>query len=390
MKKLINGKVVNIQPDVLELFEKAMEGNVTKKALANKIDIALESDTGHMGDIIASYYSTYIRLPYPLYAVEEEIKYATIAAQLQRSLEGTIGYKPRVQVVDNKVSVFSEDGYCIELASDSWAVTVPENTDDIPAKDVSLDDYKTDVLYRFYAWCEQKLIRKETLSNFYTFAVPGVLDACGRKPLIVKWELAKLLQFADIPVETKVVDRHIVDVDTETDYFLDVFWEGEMDESNKRSVMVIDIRKNAEQLLSETKSKKKYNYEVYENNKESGRLKLKASKKRFESIFNAIADACHEGADIDTIQYHGVISDGYIAIEIENKLYVGTTHDGISEIGMDTKIVSICGSKVYVNKSIKKPKGAVREAVYIYDIVSDTLKICNVQYGKEGAKSENK
>lgn len=384
MKKLINGQVVNIESDVLDLFEKAMEGTVTKKSLANKIDIILESETGNLGQIVAAYYATYIKLPYPLYAVEEEIKYATIAVEMQRKLKGVLGYTPKVKVNDTKVTVYSEDGYCIELASDNWAVKVEEHYEDIESTVVSLKDYKVDNLYRFYEWCNQKFLKRETLSNFYSFAVPGVLNACGRKPLIVKWELAKLLQFADIPSEATLMNRHFVDVDSNADYFLDVFWGGEYDENEGHRVMVIDIRKGADKLLSEGKSRKKFQYEVYENDKENGRVQLKASKRRFEPVFNVISSLCNNGEDIDTLSYKGIISDGYIAVEIGDRLYAGTIGGTITEIGMGTSILNMSGSKLYVTKNIKKARGAVREAVYIYDIASDTLKICDVQYGKDG------
>ena len=41
MRKIVNGTVVEIGNDVVDLFEKALEGNVTKRMLANKVETLL-------------------------------------------------------------------------------------------------------------------------------------------------------------------------------------------------------------------------------------------------------------------------------------------------------------------------------------------------------------
>lgn len=380
MKKLINGKIVSIESDVIELFEKAMEGNITKKMIANKIDLALEQNTGHMGEIIAEYYYTYMKLPYPLYNIEEEIKYATIALQMQRKLLKKFKYTPKMRIERSKLYVYSEEGYCIEIASDSWAITDDTYSEEYGTGYISLDDYKEENIYRFFKWCNEKMINDHELKGFYAYAVPGILDACNSKAIIVKWEIAKLLQFADIPDRVEVSNKHIKDEDRGIEYYVDVYWEGNTICDSSKEVMVIDLREAGGVVRTEKKSRKVFHYDVYAISPEAGRVKLKASKTKFDSISSAVMREFED--NIEKAQFYGIISEKYVAVRIGNKLLVGEMGHEMYEIGVDVKLINIKGSRVYIQKSIKKEAGAVRDAVYVYDIQTDKLKACDVQYSK--------
>ena len=390
MKKLINGQPLDIGSDVIELFEKGLEGNVTKKMLQTKIDVKVEGSSDEIGEVVSEYYNAYIRFPYPLYAVEDDIKYATIAVQMQRRLPKLIKYCPKVKVGGGKVKVFSDDGYCIELASDNWAIVMEHYDEDDDGK-IDIDSYKDSALFRFYKWCLDKMEKSEQLSGFYNFAIPGLLTACNGKPMVVKWELAKLLQFNDVPSQVSIPNRVFIDTSTGSEYMLDMFWEGKYKANPEVKTLVIDLRSDATEKFYDANDEKLYSFEVYDNNRERGRVVLKNSKRLFASIADVIGSVCNEKClNVDRLEYRGLISEGYIALQVADDIYTGRL-DGktpLSQTGNYVDIVNMSGSKLFVKKSFKK-EGAIRQAYYVYDIVSDKLKVCDVNYRKGGADNDN-
>ena len=386
MKKLINGVVVDISSDVMELFEKAAEGTMTRKKIMNRIDIALESDVGNLGDIVEAYYRSYAALPYPLYAVEEEIKYATIAANMQRMIKQKLGYLLEVEVKDRIIKAHSEEDLYIELASEHWAIDGAEGAELAP-KEVNLEDYESDSLYKFFSWCDRELKEKRSTAGFYAFAMPGLLSACNNKAIIVKWEMSKLLQFAPLPEEITVMDRCIHSNDTGSCFRLDCFWTGKYSNEVAENIMVVDCRPGhaSEQPKMITKHRKIYDYNVYEDNKDLGRISLQNSKQRFKEIFNTIAK---ESGDVTNASYFGIVDGDYVALQIGDKLYTGKFGASLSETGVGVKLLNLQNGKAYIRKGLKKSSGATRESIYIYDIAGDVLKVCNIQYKKEVAQDE--
>ncbi len=386
MKKLINGVVVDISREVMELFEKAAEGSITRKQIMNKIDLVLESDIGDVGYVIEAYYRSYAALPYPLYAVEDEIKYATIAANMQRMINDKFHYIIDLEVKDRIIRAHCEEGLYVDLASEHWAIETAED-DKLDPKVIDINDYKSDPLFKFFKWCDKNLKEKRNAAGFYAFALPGLLSACNNKPVIVRWEMAKLLQFADMPEEITVRDRCIHNNDTGSDYVLDAFWTGKYSSDVAERVMVIDCRPEHrhEEPKMTTKRRKLYDFEVYENNPELGRCPLQNSKQRFEPMFKTII---REASDVPNASYFGIIDGDTVAFEINNKVYTGKLGGELSETGVGVKLINVQGGKAYIRKGMRKSSGATRESIYIYDIQEDVLKVCNIRYKKENEQDE--
>lgn len=378
MRKIVNGTVVEIGNDVVDLFEKALEGNVTKRMLANKVETAFDSDIEEVQKVVYEYYKTYSKMPYPLYAIEEDIKYAAIANLMGIGLKKSIGYIPFIEVEDGLLSVYCCSGYCVRLSSDTWKIEHYEYADDSDADAVDLDEYSVSNLYRFFIWFCNSVTNGKDAKGFYAYAMPNLLKACGGKSLVVKWEIAKLLQFGEVPNKVHIEDRSIYSIDSGETYKVDIFWDGEYSSSEKEKVLIIDLRDGGT-MKEESDKRKVYKFDVYRNNKESGRTKLANSKKAFESVFDAVVNS--SGAyDSDKVHFTGIISGKYIAVEIDSGLYVGTFGSELLAVGNGVKLISMNGSKVFIEKSVNKKMGARRNAEYVYDISSDTLKVCNIAY----------
>ena len=78
MKKIVNGKVINI--DNLELFELAAEGLALQNtAISNTADgVECNINSPLVSGYIKKYDIFFKSMPYPLYAIEADIKYATL------------------------------------------------------------------------------------------------------------------------------------------------------------------------------------------------------------------------------------------------------------------------------------------------------------------------
>ena len=382
MKKLINGNVIDIGQDIMDLFEKAAEGTMTKKKIMNRIDTTVESDVGNVGNIIEAYYRSYAALPYPLYAIEDEIKYATIAANMQRIIQHKLNLLLEIEIKDRIIRVHTESGYYLTLASEHWALENDKDNTELKPKKVDLSAYSSDSMYKFFKWCDDRLAEKRGTDGFYSFALPGLLSACNNKPLIVKWEMAKLLQFAELPEFVKLRNGKFLNMDTGTIYTLDCFWGGEYSQEVEENIMVIDCRSSntsKEPYRMLPKRRKKYLYEVYEDNKETGRIILKKSKAKFQKIFETVMKECD---NLDEAEYCGIIDSDYVALQVGNKIYTGKLGEELDNTGVGVKLLAMKNGRAYISKSIKKRSGAVRESIYIYDIEKDVLKVCDISYVK--------
>ena len=78
MRKLVNGKVIEI--DNIELFELAAEGLALQNTAISSTNDGIEANINSplVRKYIKQYDVFFKAMPYPLYAIEADIKYATL------------------------------------------------------------------------------------------------------------------------------------------------------------------------------------------------------------------------------------------------------------------------------------------------------------------------
>ena len=119
MKKLVNGKVINI--DNIELFELAAEG----LALQNTA-VSITAD-GIEGNINSPLVRRYIKqydiffksMPYPLYAIEADIKYATLGNFIKAFS------KEKIDMWVDKglhIKLDKETGMTLRIVNNTWSI----------------------------------------------------------------------------------------------------------------------------------------------------------------------------------------------------------------------------------------------------------------------------
>ena len=84
MKKRVNGRTVDIKN--IEIFEKAAGSLAINRTATSNTSDTSGIDSKNMGEIVKLYTAFYKSLPYPLYAIDEDIKYSTIATFIKKRL----------------------------------------------------------------------------------------------------------------------------------------------------------------------------------------------------------------------------------------------------------------------------------------------------------------
>lgn len=85
MKKMVNGQTVDIGD--IRLFELAFEGLALNKLAVSNISITIDKETDTIKNCIELYNRFYRSLPFPLYSIENNTKYAAIAEYIKYNIE---------------------------------------------------------------------------------------------------------------------------------------------------------------------------------------------------------------------------------------------------------------------------------------------------------------
>ncbi|MBO5386753.1 MAG: hypothetical protein J6A59_01230, partial [Lachnospiraceae bacterium] len=227
MKKLVNGKVINIEN--IELFELAAEGlalqNTAVSSTADGIEANINSAL--VRKYIKQYDVFFKSMPYPLYAIEADIKYATLGNFIKAFAKNKI-----VMWVDKglHIKLDTESGMTLRIVNNTWSIVyVKEHISD----NTSMELFEHSVGYKEYSWVLKKIINKESTANFYNEFMPEFIQACNSQPMILKWELENILTFATIPNKIDFRPNKIINPQADEEYTLDIFCTGSVDTEEK-------------------------------------------------------------------------------------------------------------------------------------------------------------
>ena len=208
MKKLVNGKVIDV--DNIELFELAAEGLALQNTATSNTSDGLDGtiDSLLVRKYIKQYDAFFKSMPYPLYAIEDDIKYATLGNFIK-----SLAKEKVTMWVDRGlfIRVDGSTGMCIRIVNNTWGITYSQEKTD----NTSLEIYKNKVGYKEYSWLLKKIINKETTANFYKEFMPAFVEACNNQPMILKWELENILTFGSVPCKTEFKQNKIINLQTD-------------------------------------------------------------------------------------------------------------------------------------------------------------------------------
>ena len=155
MRKLVNGKVVNI--DNMELFELAAEGLAIQNMAVSNTSEGIEGNIN--SPIIKRYikqYDIFFRsMPYPLYAIETNIKYATLGNFIKSLSNNQIN-----MWIENGLNILidKDTGMILRIVNNTWSISYEK---EIKEDNTPMELYSGDIGYKEYSWLLNKIINKE-------------------------------------------------------------------------------------------------------------------------------------------------------------------------------------------------------------------------------------
>ena len=379
MKKLINGKVIDIKN--IELFEKCFEGLALNNMAYSNIDDTLKSDSAFVNDCINFYNKALNSLPFPLYAIESNCKYAVLANYIKANVNGIENENIYVK---NALYININDSIRLKIVFRTWGI---EKNDSKPkdALSIDMDQFKNEIEYNELNWCLEKLLNNEKLSTYYTTFMKDFMIAC-KQEMIMKWELKNILNFAYYAPEIQINENRILSPEKKYEYFLDVYCTGKQKTKDKVLNIVI-----GDTTRVETKAKmvRIYDFEVYGKSideDESKNSNNKLERKNVEgmsNVFSAILDAGMADDIVEDIKYKGLIVGDKIVYEIKNKVYLADLDkysSGGLLIAVSCSIYSYEGNKVYLKNVTKMPSGANKISIFSYDILASKGRLCSIKF----------
>lgn len=376
MRKLVNGQVVDIQN--MELFEKAAEGAALAKKAVSRIDTRITADSDNVNECIKIYEVIYKAMPFPLYCIETVIKHAAIACLIK-------------QYARHKYSMWIDDELCIcidekskiavKLIGNTWGLV---KVDKIKEDNTDIELYANEVGYAEFKWFINN-VRRGT-GNFYKEFMPEFVEACKGEEIILKWELANILTFANVPDEIKLPNNKIIDIESEAEYQLDIYPNGQKNTGEVEQIIRISINEESSFRIK-NKSIRVYEYDAYVKNTslgvngDSAKLR-KTDVVGLNNLFLTLCGIKMSNDNIEFSTYRGLIADGNLVYEIDNRIYICKAYKKSEpiELARGSTIVGYDRGVLYIKKQTLLEAGVKKEAIYSYTASSGNIRICKIQF----------
>lgn len=378
MKKKVNGKIVDIKN--INVFEQAAEGLAINRSTSSTTADTIQADLYDIKEYVLLYNAIYQSLPYPLYALDNNIKYATLATFIKRKTTKS----PKMWINGGLfICIDEENNIAVNFVNRTWAVVrVPKQLED----NTNMQLYKDDCGFADLMWALSRVLKKETTSAYYSSFMKEFVDACNGQPMVLKWELGNILDFGRIPSRQIFEANKIVDLESHKAYILDIFVAGTKETKDKQYSF---------SLLSEDEPElkpkviKQYGFDVYEKkNSENGQVKPNDDKiKKCElygmtSVFNTLCfiKSMTEQQSFD--EYRGFIIDNILVYVVRGRLYVAKASNFVEpkEIARGIELYAFDDGLIYFVKPQTIAKGIRKETIYSYSLKDNNLRLCKIQF----------
>jgi hypothetical protein len=378
MKKLVNGKVVDI--DNIELFELAAEvtalQNTAVSITADGIEANINSPL--IRKYIKQYDAFFKAMPYPLYAVETDVKYATLGNFIK-----SLSKEHIAMWVDNGlcIKLDKDTGMTLRIVNNTWSITYTkeERTDN-----TSMELYKDSVGYNEYSWILRRVLSKESTSGFYAEFMGEFLKACNNQPMVIKWELENMLTFGTIPNKTEFRPNKIICPDANEEYSLDIFCTGVAETDEQTTSW--DLTGSGPSANVKYKTIKTYGFDAYakplsDGSKTSGKLE----KCKVTGLHNLFMQLCAIKSANDMSRFpnfEGIITDNMIVFVIDNRLYMTKSNRLMEpkDIAHGIELYTVDKGKIYFIKSKRINDKISKEYLYSYAMKTGALRLCKIVF----------
>lgn len=379
MKKKVNGRVVEIGN--IELFEQAFEGLALGRLVSSSVADTLTTNQELVNKCIESYEAIYKSMPFPLYAVERDIKYVTIAMYIRDNLDEAVE-----MWVENALFIMVEADKAIKFVGNTWGVVTVQNK---KSDNTDIEYYSDEPGFEEYKWVLTKLMNNESLKDYYIKFMRDFVEACNREPMILKWELARILEFGNVPNRLELKENRLLHVDTGSEYFLDIFSTGKR--KTGESEYVFDLTGKGGELKKRSRYVKTFDFEVYEKKAQADDIMVGTNIERLQkcnldgaaALFETLVGKGSLQDGIENVPYTGIITNKYIVYQIGNQIYKCTAkkYTKAVEIGRSVEIYGFENGLLYMEKKSLCDSGIHKKAIYAYDLDNSTVRLCRIQFG---------
>lgn len=375
MRKLVNGKVVDIIN--MDLFELAAEGLAIQSIAVSATSEGIEGNIN--SPIVKRYikqYDIFFRsMPYPLYAIEANIKYATLGNFIKTLSQNSIN-----MWIENGLNILidKDTGMLLKIVNNTWSIAY---TKDIKEDNTSMDLYKESIGYKEYSWLLSKIINKEATANFYTEFMPEFVRACNNQPMVLKWELENMLTFGQVPNKIELKQDKIIDIANNKEFSLDIYCTGTTETNEK--VQSWSLSGNTIGGMK-YKSIRTYGYDAYSKNmSKSGSTSSKIEKCKVNGFQTLFLELCNIKNALEMTSFptfYGIMQDTNLVFTIDRRLYVAKSNRiaEAKDIAHNVELYALDKNKVYFVKSKKITDKISKDTLYSYNIPDGTVRICKI------------
>lgn len=378
MKKLVNGKVVEINN--IQLFELAAEGMALQSTAISTTKDGIEANINSSlaRKYIKQYDIFFKAMPYPLYAIESDIKYATLGnfiASLSRE---------HINMWVDKglfIQLDKTTGMALHIVNNTWSIEYNKSEN---KNNISMSNYKSSIGYAEYSWVLRKITNKEATSGFYAEFMPEFVKACNNQPMVIKWELENILTFGNIPNRTDFRINKIIDVANDKEYTLDIYFNGTVETDEK--IQAWDFSGNNIDSNVKYKSIKTYAFDAYSKSLSDG---AKASGKLEECKLTGLHNVFMQLCAIKSAQelnkfpnFEGIIVDNNIIFTIDNRLYITKSNRLMEpkDIAHGIELYTVDKGKIYFIKSKKISDKVSKDSLYSYAINTGVIRLAKTVF----------
>ena len=378
VKKIVNGKLIDIG-NYWDLFNEAYRDLSRLYSIGgNSLTFVLKDGlVGNIRDICSEYSNIYSKIPFPLSALESDLKYAFIGLLLASKLK----LKDSIYV-NNGLCICVDDGIYIKFKATNWSIT-----DEEPVASTKLGSmliYEDEIGYSQFLWLYLRLKDNGDISDYYTACFSEIADACNNNNLIIEWELRNILNIHRVPNRMRLIDRCVLDAYNNNVYRVDVLNTGvKIIGDNGGGIDNADYIDNEEDTVnnysvihdisvSNTELKGEHGHIIYANY-------VSIDNKRFNAIKN-IADEL--GITEIGVGITGLLVINRLIVEVCGNLYdididSGTYKllaTGVKLLGLDVRRTD----RVYFKEIECLSNGVIRESIYYYN--TEDCVLCDIAY----------
>lgn len=386
MKKLVNGKVIDIRN--IELFELAAEGLARQNSTASKTNdgIKVSVNSAALNRYIKQYDIFFNAMPYPLYAIEADIKYATLGNFIK-----SINKNSNILMwIDNglNIQLDSHSLMTLHIVNNTWSIEYKKPSED----NTDMNRFREVIGYEEYIWLLTKVLNREMTDSaaYYKKFMPEFIEACNGNNIVIKWELDNILNFGSVPKRIELVDNKITDATMCCEYTLDTYVTGTVDTDEK--VTTFDLtRASGARASTLTKQMKVYGYDVYvksigDPKREAGyntsdRL-TKTTVPGIQSLFFTLTGIKSAQERKTFPVFKGLIIDTNLVYTVNGSLYVTKSNRLVEskEIARGVEIWGIDRNNVYFLKSKRITDAITRDTIYSYNLADHSIRLCSIRF----------